>query len=392
MDNNRSYSFQTNLLHNKHKVDGQTGATSVSIQHASTFHQTKLNEFGAFDYARSSNPTRNALEETIAELEGGRRGFAFSSGMAAISTVFMLLKSGDHVVISEDVYGGTYRLITNVLHRFGVEYTFVNMRNLDAVEKSIKPNTKVLYIETPSNPLLHITDIRSIVRIAEKYNCLTFADNTFMTPALQRPLDLGVDVVLYSATKFIAGHSDVVAGLAVVKDKKLGEQIGFLQNTFGSILGVQDCWLVLRGLKTLHIRLKQSTDSAEKIVTFLESHSSIQKVYYPGISTHAGNHIHRNQAESFGAVFSFTLQSEQEVKTFIEQVKIPVFAVSLGAVESIVSHPATMSHAAMPEEERLKRGITNGLLRFSVGLEQAEELIQDFEHALLEVEKARHLA
>ncbi|MCL6586306.1 MAG: cystathionine beta-lyase [Anoxybacillus sp.] len=377
-----SFSFQTKLLHNRWKMDEHTGAVSVPVQHASTFHQADFDTFGKYDYSRSGNPTREALEATIAELEGGVRGFAFSSGMAAISTAFLLLSKGDHVLVTEDVYGGTYRMITEVLSRFGIEYTFVDMTDLHEVASHIRPNTKVIYIETPSNPLLKITDIRGIVKLAKANGCLTFLDNTFMTPALQRPLDLGVDVVLHSATKFLAGHSDVLAGLAVVKDEELAKRLYKLQNAFGAVLGVQDAWLVLRGLKTLHVRLKQSSQTALEIAQFFAKHPKVEEVYYPGLSHHAGHSIHRYQASGFGAVLSFRLADEEAVRTLVKHVKIPVFAVSLGAVESILSYPAKMSHAAMPKEEREKRGITDGLLRLSVGLEAADDLIADFDEAL----------
>jgi cysteine-S-conjugate beta-lyase len=375
-------SFQTKLLHNKWKTDPQTGAVSVPIQHASTFHQFDFDTFGKYDYSRSGNPTREALEETIAALEGGVRGFAFSSGMAAISTAFLLLSKGDHVLVTEDVYGGTYRMITEVLSRFGIEYTFVDMTDLHEVASHIRPNTKVIYVETPSNPLLKVTDIRGIVKLAKANGCLTFLDNTFMTPALQRPLDLGVDVVLHSATKFLSGHSDVVAGLAVVKDEELAKQLYKLQNSFGAVLGVQDAWLVLRGLKTLHVRLEQSSQSALAIARYLANHPKVEEVYYPGLTYHPGHAIQRYQASGFGAVLSFRLADEEAVRTFVKHVRIPVFAVSLGAVESILSYPAKMSHAAMPKEERERRGITDGLLRLSVGLEATDDLIADFEQAL----------
>lgn len=380
-------SFQTKLLHNKWKMDPQTGAVSVPIQHASTFHQFDFDTFSKYDYSRSGNPTREALEETIAALEGGVRGFAFSSGMAAISTAFLLLSKGDHVLVTEDVYGGTYRMITEVLSRFGIEYTFVDMTDLRKVEANIRPNTKVIYVETPSNPLLKVTDIRGIVKLAKANGCLTFLDNTFMTPALQRPLDLGVDVVLHSATKFLAGHSDVVAGLAVVKDEELAKQLYKLQNAFGAVLGVQDAWLVLRGLKTLHVRLKQSSESALAIANYLAGHPKVEEVYYPGLAHHPGHSIQRDQASGFGAVLSFRLADEEAVRTFVKHVRIPVFAVSLGAVESILSYPAKMSHAAMPKEERERRGITDGLLRLSVGLEATDDLIADFEQALSHVKE-----
>ncbi|AXI39428.1 cystathionine gamma-synthase [Bacillaceae bacterium ZC4] len=376
------WSFQTKLIHNKHKVDPTTGAVSVAIQQASTFHQQTLDESPEFDYSRSGNPTRKALEEAIAELEGGVRGFAFASGMAAISTAFLLLSSGDHVLVTEDVYGGTYRIVADVLSRFGIEYTFVDMTDLDAVKANIRPNTKVIYIETPSNPLLKVTDIRAIVQLAKENGCLTFVDNTFMTPALQRPLDLGADIVLHSATKFLAGHSDCLAGLAVVKDEKLGEALYKLQNAFGAVLGPHDCWLVLRGLKTLHVRLDQSVKTASQLAEFLKKHPAIKKVYYPSLHDHPGSDIHLRQSVNGGAVLSFELEDEKAVKILADHVQLPVFAVSLGAVESILSYPAKMSHAAMPKEERIKRGITDGLLRLSVGLENFEDLKNDLESGL----------
>ncbi|MEG9463751.1 MAG: aminotransferase class I/II-fold pyridoxal phosphate-dependent enzyme, partial [Bacillus amyloliquefaciens] len=254
---NHNWTLETQLVHNPFKTDGATGAVSVPIQHASTFHQSSFEEFGTYDYSRSGTPTRAALEETIAGLEGGTRGFAFSSGMAAISTGFLLLSQGDHVLVTEDVYGGTFRMVTEVLSRFGIEHTFVDMTDTEAVARAIRPNTKAIYMETPSNPTLGITDIKAVVELAKEHGCLTYLDNTFMTPALQRPLDLGVDIVLHSATKFLSGHSDVLSGLAAVKDEELGNQLYKLQNSFGAVLGVQDCWLVLRGLKTLQVRLEK---------------------------------------------------------------------------------------------------------------------------------------
>jgi cystathionine beta-lyase len=383
---NEEYSFETKLLHNRHKFDEATGGVSVPIQHASTFHQSDIDHFGKFDYSRSLNPTREALEEIIAELEGGTRGFAFASGMAAISTAFLLLSAGDHVVITEDVYGGTFRMVTQVLTRLGIDHTFVDMTNLDEVKAAIKPNTKLFYVETPSNPTLKVTDIKAISDIAKEVGALTFVDNTFLTPALQRPLELGADIVLHSATKFLAGHSDVLAGLAVVKDEELAKRLYFLQNSFGAVLGVQDAWLVMRGIKTLNVRLEKSQSSAQKIAEFLESHPLINQVYYPGLESHPQYQIQKKQAEGAGAVLSFELKDEETLRLFVSQVKIPVFAVSLGAVESILSYPKTMSHAAMPQEEREQRGITNSLLRLSVGLENPDDLIKDFSEALKFVE------
>ncbi len=379
---NNDYTFETQLLHNKHKFDPNTGAVSVPVQYASTFHQPSVDSFGKFDYSRSLNPTREALEDIIADMEGGTRGLAFSSGMAAISTAFLLLSQGDHVVITEDVYGGTFRMVTQVLTRFGIEHTFVDMTNLEEVRAAVQPNTKLLYMETPSNPLMKVTDIEAVVAIAKEIDALTFVDNTFMTPYLQRPLDLGVDVVLHSATKFLGGHSDTLSGLAVVKDKELGDRLYSLQNSFGAVLGVQDAWLVMRGIKTLSVRMNQSQENAKQIAAFLNNHPFVKKVHFPGLEDHPQYEIHKRQAKGPGAVLSFELENESLFKDFVENVKLPVFAVSLGGVESILSYPTKMSHAAMPESERQKRGISNILLRLSVGLESAEDIIKDFSTAL----------
>lgn len=358
------------------------GAVNVPVYLTSTFHQESIDEFGEYDYTRSGNPTRNALEVLIAELEGGDRGFAFATGMAAVSASFMLLSAGDHIVITEDVYGGSYRFVTKVLPRFGITHTFVDFTDLAAVEAAIQPNTKVIFMETPSNPTLKITDIRSIVDIAKKHDCLTFLDNTFMTPLHQKPLALGVDVVIHSATKFLSGHSDIVAGLVVTATKELSDRLYFIQNSFGNVLGVQDCFTLIQNMKTTAVRFNHSSQSAEKIAQYLSTHSSVVNVYYPTLDGHTGKDIHIAQSSSGGAVLSFQLPSYEFTKKFVEAMQIPVFAVSLGGVESILSYPAKMSHAAMEPEERLKRGITDGLLRLSVGLEHVDDLIQDLEQAL----------
>ncbi|MDV7766906.1 cystathionine beta-lyase [Peribacillus sp. CSMR9] len=386
------FSFETKLLHNQHKFDPATGGVSVPIQHASTFHQSDIDQFGKYDYSRSGNPTRGALEDIIAELEEGTHGFAFSSGMAAISTAFLLLSAGDHIVISEDVYGGTFRMVTNVLTRFNIEHTFVDMTDLESIKAAIQPNTRAIYIETPSNPLLKVTDIKAVCDIAKKAGALSFVDNTFLTPALQKPLNLGADVVLHSATKFLSGHSDVIAGLAVVKDPDLAVRLGSLQNSFGAVLGVQDAWLVMRGLKTLSVRMEHSQKGAEKIAAYLNEQPLVKKVYYPGLADHPQHEIQQGQSLGAGAVLSFELESEEVFRSFVNTVELPVFAVSLGAVESILSYPAKMSHAAMPADEREKRGITNSLLRLSVGLENPDDLIKDFDVALVNITKGEAIA
>ncbi|MBO0588637.1 cystathionine beta-lyase [Sporosarcina sp. E16_8] len=377
--------LETTLIHasTRGEYEQKTGAVNVPIYLSSTFHQESFDAFGPYDYSRSGNPTRDALEKTIASLEGGARGLAFASGMAAISATFMLLSSGDHIVVTEDVYGGTYRFVTEVLPKFGIDHTFVDLANVEETANAIRPNTKVIYIETPSNPRLGITDIEAIVELAKANDCLTFLDNTFMSPLYQRPLDLGVDIVVHSATKFLSGHSDIIAGLAVTKGEELGNRLAFIQNSFGSILGAQDSYSLIQGIKTLGARLTQSSESAHKIASYLNDHSLVEEVFYPGLASHPGHEIHAKQSTNPGAVLSFRLPNRETAKAFVENVQIPIFAVSLGGVESILSYPATMSHAAMPKEQREKRGITDGLLRFSVGLEHVDDLIADFDQALI---------
>ncbi|RDW18386.1 cystathionine gamma-synthase [Oceanobacillus arenosus] len=382
--------LETKLIHAAGNVKGDpvTGAVNTPIYLSSTFHQKSFDTFGDFDYSRSGNPTKQIVEEKIAELEGGARGLAFASGMAAISSAFFLLSAGDHVVVTKDVYGGTYRFVTEVLNKYAIDFTFVDMTDLTETAQAIQSNTKVIYMETPSNPCLNITDISALIRIAHANNCLAFVDNTFMTPLYQNPIALGADLVLHSATKFLSGHSDIIAGLAVTKTKELGEQLAFIQNSFGSILGAQDAYQLIQGIKTLGTRMKQSTKSAEKIANYLEENPIVEAVYYPGLATHPGHTIHRSQSTGDGAVLSLKLPTKEATRIFVENVRIPVFAVSLGAVESILSYPSTMSHAAMPKAEREKRGITDGLLRFSVGLEYVDDLIADFDQALTTVKNS----
>lgn len=386
--------LETTLIHasTRGNFEQKTGAVNVPIYLSSTFHQENFDTFGPFDYSRSGNPTREALEKTIASLEGGERGLAFASGIAAISSAFMLLSSDDHIVITEDVYGGTYRFVTEILTKFGIKHTFADFTNLEDVAQAIQPNTKLIYIETPSNPRLGITDIEGVVEIAKANDCLTFLDNTFMSPLYQRPLNLGVDLVLHSATKFLSGHSDVIAGLAVTKDEELGNRLAFIQNSFGAILGAQDSYTLIQGIKTLGARLTQSTASAQKLAAYLDEHALVEEVFYPGLKSHPGYEIHARQATNPGAVLSFQLADREAAKRFVDHIKIPVFAVSLGGVESILSYPAQMSHAAMPKAEREKRGITDGLLRFSVGLEHVDDLIADFDQALEVVSQTTKLS
>jgi len=374
--------FQTKLIHTGYHKDKATGALGTPIYQVSTFDQEELGTHKEFDYARSGNPTRKALEHSIALLENGTHGFAFASGMAAISSAFCLFSTGDHIIVCEDVYGGTYRVLTKLFSRFGLEVSFVDTSNTGNISKEIKRNTKALYLETPSNPLLKITDLREAFAVAKAHNIISIADNTFMTPYFQKPLDLGADIVLHSATKFLGGHSDLIAGVAVTRDDSLAKRIGFVQNAFGAILGPQDCYLLLRGLKTLKVRMDYHEQSALKIAQYLSKHKSVKKVYYPGLIDHVGREIHFAQANGFGAVVSFELHDVDCVSKFIKKINLAAFAVSLGGVESILSYPFTMSHASMPEAYRRRLGVSDTLLRLSVGLEDTDDLLNDLEKSL----------
>ena len=376
----------TDLIQATTAHDPLSGAINTPIQLSSTFHQSSFDMFGHFDYARSGNPTREVGEAAIAKLEHGTQGFLFSTGMAAISSVLFTLSSGDHLVVSKHVYGGTFRVLEDILPRWGITHTFVDFSDVAAVTAAITPATKALYIETPSNPVLQITDIAAIVAVAKQQGLLTIADNTFMSPFFQKPLDLGVDIVVHSATKFLAGHSDILAGAVVVKDKQLAERIYFIQNAVGATLGVLDTWLLLRGIKTLGVRMAQSSQSALQLAQHLAQHPSVTHVLYPGLATHPGHTIHTGQATSGGAVLSFDVGSQDNARKVVTALKIPVFSVSLGAVESIVSYPPKMSHAELNQAELSASGITPGLLRFSVGLEDVTDLIADLDHALAQIE------
>lgn len=379
--------INTRLIHGYDVFDSTTGATAIPKFQASTFKQDDLETSQPFTYSRFANPTRKALEEAIAAIEGGKYGFAFSSGMATISAVLLQFNFGDHVIMCRSIYGGTFQLATQIMTRFGIEVTFVDETDLNAWEAAIKPNTKAIYLETPSNPLLKITDIKALVSLAKMHHVQTIIDNTFMTPQFQHPLALGVDVVIHSATKFINGHSDVVAGLVVVNDEQLANAIKTQQTVLGGVLGVEDSWLVMRGMKTMGIRMQQSAASAAKIASFLTRHPQVQTVHYPGSPHHEGFRIHQQQASSGGAVLSFELASQQEVFAFVKHLTLAVPAVSLGGVESIISYPATMSHACVPRDVRLKQGITDGLVRLSVGIEDCDDLLNDLAQGLQKLKR-----
>ncbi|MDR2819279.1 MAG: aminotransferase class I/II-fold pyridoxal phosphate-dependent enzyme [Desulfovibrio sp.] len=373
--------FKSRLIHAGSDRDPFTGAAGVPLYLASTFDQRNA-QSRKHDYTRSGNPTRDALEAAVADLEGGSVGLAFASGMAATSSVLMLFEPGDHLVVSEDVYGGTFRVMTTLLRRWGLQTSFVDSTDAQALEKAITPSTRGIFVETPSNPLLKITDLAAVAALAGERELISMVDNTFATPYFQRPLELGFDIVVHSATKFLNGHSDVLAGLAVTRNKELGKKLRFVQNAFGAVLGVQDSWLVLRGLKTLAVRMEASQTGASYLAEKLSTLPQMRQVYYPGLAAHPGRDVHERQASGPGAVISFELASTELARRFLQRCTLPLVAVSLGGVESILSHPATMSHAAMPPDVRKERGISDALIRLSVGLESPDDLWENIRQAL----------
>ncbi|MGJ7912225.1 bifunctional cystathionine gamma-lyase/homocysteine desulfhydrase [Neobacillus sp. LXY-1] len=373
---------KTRLIHGGISEDPATGAVSFPIYQVSTYRQEGVGGHKGFEYSRTGNPTRHALEELIKDIEGGTAGFAFGSGMAAITAVIMLFNSGDHVVLTDDVYGGTFRVVTKVLNRMGIESTFVDTSDLENIKQAIRPNTKAIYIETPTNPLLKVTDIAAASKLAKEHGLLTIVDNTFSTPYWQNPLELGTDIVLHSATKYIGGHSDVVAGLVVVNSDQLAKDLHFVQNSTGGVLGPQDSWLLIRGIKTLGVRMEETEANTKAIVEFLQHHPKVKKVYYPGLETHPGHDIAKKQARGFGGMISFDVGSGENADQLLSKVKYFTLAESLGAVESLISVPARMTHASIPAERRAELGITDGLVRISVGIEDVEDLIEDLTEAL----------
>lgn len=374
--------INTKLLHSYPVIDQKTGASSIPKYQASTFHQSDVFNHEGFNYTRFGNPTVEAAEKCVAMLEDAKHGLAFSSGMAAINSVLFLLSSGDHLVLGKNIYGGTFQTVTEFLERFGVEYTFVDESNVNEWQEAVRENTKMFYLETPSNPLLTITDLKKVCDIAKKHQILTACDNTFMTPLEQSPLELGVDVVIHSATKFINGHSDIVAGFVVTNDDKLNETLKRHQKALGGVLSVEDAWLVLRGVKTMGLRMEKSIKNAKEIANFLKTKKQVKEIYYPGLETHTNYDIHMTQAKSGGAVLSFELETKEQVERLFNKCEVPIVAVSLGGVESILSYPWLMSHACMEESERLKMGVTPTLVRLSCGIEDVEDLINDLEQAI----------
>ena len=373
----------TQLIHSI-PVDPLTGAVSVPIYQTSTFVQDAPGVNKGYDYARSGNPTRATLESLLAKLEGGEVGLAFSSGLAAIDAIAKLLKAGDEIVAVDDIYGGAYRLFTQVYEQFGITINFVDTSDPEKVFNAITPKTKLIWLETPTNPTLKISDIEAIAKIAKANNCLLCVDNTFASPALQKPLSLGADIVVHSATKYLGGHSDLIAGAVVTKDKALGDRIKFIQNACGAILAPFDSWLVIRGIETLHLRLRQHCATAQEVAEFLEKHPAVDKVFYPGLKSHPNHDIAKKQSKGFGGIVSFSLKLDtlEAATAFATSTQLFKLAESLGGIKSLVSHPATMTHKSIPAEKRRNAGVSDSLIRLSIGLEEAEDLIHDLQVAL----------
>ena len=379
--------IESALIHSGIYGDKTTGSVNVPIYQTSTYEQLALGKNTGWEYSRTGNPTRAALEALIAELEKGVAGFAFGSGMAAITAVLSLFKSGDKIIISSNVYGGTFRVLDKVFKNFEIKYSIEDTTNIDKLEKSLSPDVKAILIESPANPLLTITDIAKVSELAKKHNILSIVDNTFMTPYLQQPITLGADIVIHSATKYLGGHSDLVAGLVVVNSDKLAEKLAFIQNATGGILGPFDSFLLIRGIKTLGVRMDRHVDNAEKLANYLLNHPLVKNVYYPGLASAQGYEVNKSQAKNGGAMISFELKENCNIKTFFSELKLIALAESLGGVESLVCHPATMTHASIPYEIRQKVGITDGLIRLSVGIENVNDLQNDLEQAISKSEE-----
>ena len=375
--------FETIAIHTGERPDPAYGAITVPIYQTSTFVFEAPGKTRGYDYSRTANPTRKVLEDTIARLEGGRAGFAFATGMAAEATVMHLLQAGDHVISGDDVYGGTYRLFQNVMQPFGLEFTFLRMNSREKIEQAIKPNTKMLWLETPSNPLLNITDLEMAVDIARRHKLLTVIDNTFATPYLLRPVEFGIDLVVHSTTKYLNGHCDVVGGAVVTTTDELTQRVQFLLNAMGTCASPFDCWLVLRGIETLAVRMRQHEANAAAVASYLAGYPGVKKVYYPGLKSHPGHDIARRQMKGFGGMVSVELKGgEAAVNRFLQRIKIFSLAESLGGAASLAEHPATMSHASMPREFREQVGISDSLIRLSIGLENIDDLLDDLKQAI----------
>jgi len=376
--------FNTKTIHGGQSPDKAYGAVMPPIYQTTTYAQTTPGGHQGYEYSRSHNPTRHALEKSFASIENGQFGLAFGSGLAAIDAVLKLLKPGDEVISTNDLYGGSYRLFTQIFEKFQIKFHFIGMGNASNIETHINLNTKLIWVETPTNPMLNIIDIKAVSRIAKQHQVLLAVDNTFATPYLQRPLDLGADIVMHSATKYLGGHSDVVMGALAVKDKILADQLYFIQNASGAICGPQDSFLVLRGIKTLHIRMQRHCENARAVATFLLNHPKVENVFWPGFESHPNHDIAKEQMDDFGGMLSFTTKGNnfEEAIKMVENLKIFTLAESLGGVESLAGHPASMPHASIPKEAREKTGVIDSLIRLSVGIENAEDLIEDLKQAL----------
>ncbi len=374
--------LDTTLIHGGLTTDSKTGAVNTPIYQTSTYAQSALGEHKGYEYSRTKNPTRDGIESLIAEIEGAKYGFAFASGMAAIGTVLSLLKSGDKILISDNVYGGTFRIIDKVFSNFNISYAIVDMRDSTLLESSITSDVKALLLETPANPLMSVTSLEKVAKIAKSKNILSIVDNTFMTPYLQNPLSFGIDIVVHSATKYLGGHSDLVAGLVALNNDELAQKIGFLQNSIGGVLAPFDSFLLIRGIKTLGLRMQRHCENAMEIASFLNTHKAVKKVYYPGLKTDIGYEIQNSQARGGGGMMSFELESGYDYRIFFKSTKLITLAESLGGVESLLCHPASMTHASIPKEIREKVGISDNLIRLSVGIEYAKDLINDLAQAI----------
>lgn len=376
--------FNTKTIHGGQAPDKAYGSVMPPIYQTSTYAQTTPGGHKGFEYSRTHNPTRHALEQSFASIENGDYGLAFGSGLAAIDAIIKLLSPGDEVISTNDLYGGTYRLFTKVFEKFQIKFHFVGMENISEIEKNINSKTKLIWVETPTNPMLNVIDIKAVSSIAKKYNILLAVDNTFATSYLQQPLDLGADIVMHSATKYLGGHSDVVMGALAVKDKSIADQLYFIQNASGAVCGPQDSFLVLRGIKTLHVRMQRHCENGRAVAMFLQQHSKVENVYWPGLETHPNHHIAKDQMNDFGGMLSFTTKGNnyEEAIKVVERLKVFTLAESLGGVESLAGHPASMTHASIPKEEREKTGVVDSLIRLSVGIEDEQDLIEDLRQAL----------
>ena len=376
--------FNTKTIHGGQKHDAAYAAVMPPIYQTSTYAQSTPGGHKGFEYSRTHNPTRKALEDAFASIENGKFGLAFGSGLAAIDAVIKLLEPGDEVISTNDLYGGSYRLFTSIFKKFGIKFHFIGMENADNIEAFVNDNTKLIWVETPTNPMMNIIDIKACSTIAQKHGLLLAVDNTFATPYLQQPLDLGADIVMHSATKYLGGHSDVVMGALIVKDEELAEQLYFIQNASGAVCGPQDSFLVLRGIKTLHIRMQRHCENGKAIAEYLSNHPKVEKVYWPGFENHANHNIAKAQMKDFGGMISFTTKGNnyKEAIKIVENLKIFTLAESLGGVESLAGHPASMTHASIPKAEREKTGVVDSLIRLSVGIEDIDDLINDLKQAI----------